>query len=43
MRQRSWRSGIYLRSMTLANVHDITRAARLLHGDEEVVYGDVGH
>jgi IS5 family transposase len=23
------------------NVHDITRAAQLLHGEEEVVYGDL--
>ncbi len=28
---------------TSANVHDITRAAQLLHGDEEVVYGDAGY
>jgi len=28
---------------TSANVHDITRAAQLLHGEEEVVYGDVGY
>ena len=26
-----------------ANVHDITRAAQLLHGEEEVVYGDAGY
>jgi IS5 family transposase len=24
-------------------VHDLTTAAELLHGDEELVYGDVGH
>ena len=28
---------------TSANVHDITRAAQLLHGEEEVVYGDAGY
>ncbi len=28
---------------TAANVHDITPAAELLHGDEEVVYGDAGY
>ena len=28
---------------TSANVHDITRGAQLLHGDEEVVYGDAGY
>ena len=28
---------------TPANVHDITPAAELLHGDEEVVYGDAGY
>ena len=28
---------------TLANVHVITRAAQLLHGEEEVVYGDAGY
>ena len=27
---------------TAANVHDLTTAAELLHGDEEVVYGDAG-
>ena len=27
---------------TAANVHDITRASQLLHGEEEVVYGDAG-
>ena len=26
-----------------AKVHDITRAAQLLHGGEEVVYGDAGY
>jgi IS5 family transposase len=26
--------------VTAANVHDLTPAAELLHGDEEVVYGD---
>ena len=28
---------------TSANLHDITRAAQLLHGEEEVVYGDAGY
>ena len=28
---------------TSANVHDIARAAQLLHGEEEVVYGDAGY
>ena len=28
---------------TSANVHDITRAAQLLHGEEEVVYGDASY
>ena len=28
---------------TSANVHDITRAAQLLHGEEEAVYGDAGY
>ena len=28
---------------TAANVHDITPASELLHGDEEVVYGDTGY
>ena len=28
---------------TSVNVHDITRAAQLLHGVEEVVYGDAGY
>ena len=28
---------------TSANVHDITRAAQQLHGEEEVVYGDAGY
>jgi len=28
---------------TAANVHDITRAADLLHGEEEVVYADAGY
>ena len=28
---------------TSANVHDISRAAQLLHGEEEVVYGDAGY
>ncbi|KAF0653686.1 transposase, IS5 family protein [Cyanobium sp. Copco_Reservoir_LC18] len=28
---------------TAANVHDLTPVAELLHGDEEVVYGDVGY
>ncbi len=26
--------------VTAANVHDLTPAAELLHGDEEIVYGD---
>jgi IS5 family transposase len=29
--------------VTAANVHDLTPAADLLHGDEEVVYGDAGY
>ena len=29
--------------VTAANVHDLTPAAELLHGDEEVVYGDAGY
>ncbi|MCX5939342.1 MAG: transposase [Cyanobium sp. LacPavin_0920_WC12_MAG_62_9] len=28
---------------TAANVHDITPASELLHGDDEVVYGDSGY
>ena len=28
---------------TAANVHDITRAADLLHGDGQVVYADAGY
>ncbi|KMM17079.1 IS5 family transposase [Synechococcus sp. GFB01] len=28
---------------TAANVHDLTPAAELLHGDEKVVYGDAGY
>jgi IS5 family transposase len=28
---------------TAANVHDLTTVAELLHGDEEVVYGDAGY
>ncbi len=28
---------------TAANVHELTPAAELLHGDEEVVYGDAGY
>jgi IS5 family transposase len=28
---------------TVANVHDLTPAAELLHGDEKVVYGDAGY
>ena len=27
---------------TGANVHDVTMAAELLHGEESVVYGDAG-
>jgi IS5 family transposase len=29
--------------VTAANVHALTPAAELLHGDEEVVYGDAGY
>ena len=29
--------------VTVANVHDFTPAADLLHGDEEVVYADAGY
>jgi len=29
--------------VTVANVHDLTPAAELLHGDEVVVYGDAGY
>jgi IS5 family transposase len=29
--------------ITAANVHDLTSAAQLLHGNEEVVYGDAGY
>jgi IS5 family transposase len=29
--------------VTAANVHDLTPAADLLHGDEQVVYGDAGY
>jgi IS5 family transposase len=28
---------------TAANVHDLTPAAELLHGDEEVAYADAGY
>jgi IS5 family transposase len=28
---------------TAANVHDLTKAGELLHGDEAVVYGDAGY
>ena len=28
---------------TSANVHDITRAAQLLHAEEDLVYGDAGY
>ncbi len=34
---------IYSVVVTPANVHDLTPAAQLLHGDEEVVYADVGY
>jgi len=34
---------IYSVVTTAANVHDLTPAAELLHGDEEVVYGDAGY
>ena len=30
-------------AVTAANVHDLTPAADLLHGDEQVVYGDAGY
>jgi len=29
--------------VTAANVHDLSPAAKLLHGDEKVVYGDAGY
>ena len=29
--------------VTAANVHDLNSGAELLHGDEEVVYGDAGY
>ena len=29
--------------VTAANVHDLTPATELLHGDEEVVYSDAGY
>ena len=29
--------------VTAANVHDLTPVAELLHGDEQVVYGDAGY
>jgi IS5 family transposase len=29
--------------VTAANVHDLTPAVELMHGDEEVVYGDAGY
>ena len=29
--------------ITAANVHDLTPAAELLHGDEQVVYADAGY
>ena len=29
--------------VTAANMHDLIPAAELLHGDEEVVYGDAGY
>ena len=34
---------IYSVVVTAANVHDLTPAADLLHGGEEVVYGDAGY
>ena len=34
---------IYSVEPTSANVQDNTRAAQLLHGEEEVVYGDAGY
>jgi IS5 family transposase len=30
-------------AVTAANVHDLTPAADLLHGDEHVFYGDAGY
>ena len=30
-------------AVTAANVHDLTPASELLHGDEQVVYGDAGY
>jgi IS5 family transposase len=30
-------------AVTAANVHDLTPACELLHGDEEMVYGDAGY
>ena len=30
-------------AVTAANVHDLTPASELLHGDEEVVYDDAGY
>ncbi len=34
---------IHSLSTTAANVHDITEADKLLHGDEEQVWGDAGY
>ena len=34
---------IHSMETTLANVHEISRAVQLLHGEEEVVYGDAGY
>ena len=36
-------SVIHSIAVTAANVHDLTPASVLLHGDEEVVYGDAGY
>ena len=29
--------------ITAANLHDLSPAAKLLHGDEDVAYGDAGY
>ena len=34
---------IYSVVTTTVNVHDLTPAPELLHGDEEIVYGDAGY
>jgi IS5 family transposase len=33
---------IYSVAVTPADVHDLTPVSELLHGEEEVVYGDAG-